>query len=72
LKIHTSNSVTDEVGIVYLAEQLTPGKTEFEDTEILQVKKLPFKEVLAMAMRGEITDGISLAGIFKAARIFGY
>jgi 8-oxo-dGTP pyrophosphatase MutT (NUDIX family) len=72
LKIHTSNSVTDEVGIVYLAEQLTPGKTEFEDTEILQVKKLPFKEVLEMAMRGEITDGISLAGIFKAARIFGY
>ena len=72
LKIHTSNSVTDEVGIVYLAEELTPGETEFEDTEILQVKKLPFKDVLEMAMNGEITDGISLAGIFKAARILGY
>lgn len=72
LKIHTSNSVTDEVGIVYLAELLTLGQTEFEETEVLQVKKLPFRDVLDMAMRGEITDSISLAGIFKAARIFGY
>jgi len=72
LKIHTSNSVTDEVGIVYLAEVLTQGETSFEDTEILQIRKLPLKEVVDMAMKGEITDSISLAGIFKAARIFGY
>jgi len=72
LKIHTSNSVTDEVGIVYLAEELTQGETAFEDTEILQIRKLPLKEVVDMAMKGEITDSISLAGIFKAARIFGY
>lgn len=72
LLIHTSNSVTDEVGIVYLAEQLTQGDTAFEDTEILQIRKLPLKEAVAMAMKGEITDSISLAGIFKAARIFGY
>jgi hypothetical protein len=64
--------VTDEVGIVYLAEQLTQGDTAFEDTEILQIKKLPLKEAVDMAMKGEITDSISLAGIFKAARIFGY
>jgi 8-oxo-dGTP pyrophosphatase MutT (NUDIX family) len=72
LKIHTSNSVTDEVGIVFLAEELTQGETAFEDTEILQIRKLPLKEVVDMAMKGEITDSISLAGIFKAARIFGY
>jgi 8-oxo-dGTP pyrophosphatase MutT (NUDIX family) len=72
LLIHTSNSVTDEVGIVYLAEELTQGETAFEDTEILQIRKLPLKEAVAMAMKGEITDSISLAGIFKAARIFGY
>jgi 8-oxo-dGTP pyrophosphatase MutT (NUDIX family) len=72
LKIHTSNSVTDEVGVVYLAEELTQGETAFEDTEILQIRKLPLKEVVDMAMKGEITDSISLAGIFKAARIFGY
>ncbi len=69
MKIHTSNSVTDEVGFVYLAEDLTQGGTEFEETEVLKIKKLPFIEVLEMVMNGEITDGISIAGILKAARI---
>ncbi len=69
MKIHTSNSVTDEVGFVYLAEDLTQGETDFEETEVLKIKKLPFTEVLGMVMNGEITDGISIAGILKAARI---
>ncbi|REG90357.1 NUDIX domain-containing protein [Algoriphagus antarcticus] len=69
MKIHTSNSVTDEVGFVYLAENLLQGETEFEETEVLKIKKLPFTEVLTMVMNGEITDGISIAGILKAARI---
>jgi 8-oxo-dGTP pyrophosphatase MutT (NUDIX family) len=72
MRIHTSNSVTDEEGIVYLAEGLTQGETEFEETEVLQVRKLPFPEVLEMVMTGSITDGISIAGILKAARILGY
>lgn len=72
MKIHTSNSVTDEVGYVYLAEDLTQGETEFEETEVLQIKKLPFREVLEMVMKGVITDSLSIAGILKAARILGY
>jgi len=72
LKIHTSNSVTDEVGYVYLAQELVQGETEFEETEILQIKKVHFSEALEMVMRGEITDSISLAGILKAARLLGY
>jgi len=72
MRIHTSNSVTDEEGIVYLAEDLTHGETEFEETEVLEIRKLPFSDVLKMAMDGSITDGISIAGILKAARILGY
>jgi ADP-ribose pyrophosphatase len=72
MKIHTSNSVTDEWGLIYLAQELTEGETEFEDTEVLQVKKLPFQEALNMVMRGEITDSISVAGLLKAARVLGY
>ena len=72
MHIHTSNSVTDELGIVYLAEELTLGETEFEETEILQIKKLPFVEVIELVMSGEITDSISVAAILKAARILGY
>lgn len=72
MRIHTSNSVTDEEGIIYLAEDLTLGETEFEETEVLQIRKLPFSEVLEMVMEGLITDGISIAGVLKAARIMGY
>lgn len=65
LKIHTSNSVTDETGFVYLAKDLTFGDSQPEDTEDLKVKKLPFKEVYQMALEGKITDAISLAAILK-------
>jgi len=69
LRIHTSNSVTDEEGFVFLAQELMQGETEFEETEDLAIKKLPFTEALEMAMNGEITDSLSLAGILKAARL---
>ncbi|MEO9872491.1 NUDIX domain-containing protein [Ekhidna sp.] len=68
-KIHTSNSVTDEVGFAYLAEGLTQGETEFEETEDLQIKKLPFQEAVIMCDRGEITDSLSVAAIYRLARL---
>ena len=71
LKMHTSNSVTDEEGYVFLAEGLTPGAPEFDETEELEIRRLPFSEALAMVMDGRITDGISVAGILKLARILG-
>jgi ADP-ribose pyrophosphatase len=71
MKIHTSNSVTDEQGFVYMAEDLTQGETEFYETEVLQIRKLPFPVALDMVMSGEITDSLSIAGILKAARILG-
>ncbi|MEQ9426694.1 MAG: NUDIX hydrolase [Cyclobacteriaceae bacterium] len=69
LRIHTSNSVTDEEGFVFVAKDLTQGEPHFDPTEDLRIKKLPFSEALRMAMDGEITDSLSLAGIFKVARI---
>ena len=38
-KIHTSNSVTDEVGFAYLATGLTEGETNFDDTEDISIQK---------------------------------
>jgi 8-oxo-dGTP pyrophosphatase MutT (NUDIX family) len=69
-RIHTSNSVTDEEGFVFLAEELTMGETEFEDTEDLQIKKLSLREAVEMVMSNEITDSISVAGLLKVARIY--
>ncbi len=67
--IHTSNSVTDEIGFIYMARELTQGETEFEETEDLEIMKIPFSKVLAMTLDGQITDSLSVAGILKMARI---
>ncbi|WP_109830008.1 NUDIX domain-containing protein [Reichenbachiella versicolor] len=65
MRIHTSNSVTDEEGFVFLAQGLTQGETEFEETEDLQIKKLPLKEAIEMIMNDQLTDSISVAGLLK-------
>jgi 8-oxo-dGTP pyrophosphatase MutT (NUDIX family) len=67
MRIHTSNSVTNEEGFVFLAEELTQGETEHEDTEDLKIKKMSFKEAVQLVMNQTITDGISIAGILKVA-----
>jgi len=67
LHLHTSNSVTDEQAYVYLAQQLQPGATAFEETEVIEVKKLPLAEAILMAQDGRITDAISVAGLLHLA-----
>lgn len=65
MDMHLSNSVSDEHAIVYLAwnvEQKTPAP---EETELLELKRLPFEEAYEMVEAGEITDAISVAAILK-------
>ena len=71
VKMHTSNSVTDEVGFAYLAEELTQGETEFEESEDLKIKKLPFKDAYQMVLDGQITDSLSMVAILKLGRMLG-
>ncbi|MBH8558320.1 NUDIX domain-containing protein [Hymenobacter negativus] len=68
-RLHTSNSVTDEEGFVYLAEDLTQGELEPEETEDLRLWKLPLAEAVRMVMDDRITDGISVAGLLKAEKV---
>lgn len=70
MRFHTSNSVTDEEGFIFLAENLTEGESELEETEAdLKAKKVPLTEALRMVMSGEITDSLSVAGILAVARL---
>ncbi len=70
MKIHTSNSVCDEVGYLFVAKGLTLGNPEFESTEAdMKIQKLPLRTVLEMVMEGKITDSLSVAGILKVARM---
>lgn len=65
LRMHLSNSVSDELSIIYVATGLTAGQAQPEETEQLVVRQLPFAEAFQMVMRGEITDSMSVAGILK-------
>ena len=71
--IHTSNSVTDEMGYIYLATDLEFGDPEPEESEEdLQVKRIHLTEALNMVLNNEITDSLSMTGLLKAARLRGY
>lgn len=65
LDMHVSNCVTDEIAHVFLAQNLTQGTAEPEDTEELVIKKLPFLEAYKMVLEGKITDSLSVAAILK-------
>ena len=64
-RMHLSNSVTDELSIIYLAQDLQQFEPEPEDTEQLIVKKMPFDEVYRMVCDGEITDSVTVAAVLK-------
>jgi 8-oxo-dGTP pyrophosphatase MutT (NUDIX family) len=70
-RIHTSNSVCNEVGFIFLAENLTQGDAEPEETEDLKIKKLTLKAAVELVMNNQITDSISIAGLLKVARLKG-
>lgn len=66
LHMQLSNSVSDEISYSYIARKLTFTESEPEETEVLQVRKLSFKEAVQMVMDGEIRDALSIATILKA------
>jgi ADP-ribose pyrophosphatase len=65
LRMHLSNSVSDELAIIYLARDLEMGQSAPEETEQLVIRKLPFQEAFEMVMKGKITDSLSVAAILK-------
>ena len=65
LQLHTSNSVTDESGIVYLAQELSQGQAQPESSEELRLWRLPLAQAIEMALNDKITDVISQAALFK-------
>jgi len=65
MRLHTSNSVTDELGLVYLATGLSHGEQEPEPTEDLALRRVPLAEAVRWVLDGRITDAISAAGILR-------
>lgn len=67
----SSPGVFTEVVHLFLATDLTHGATGLEEHEVIEVHWKPFDEVVRMASEGEIRDGKSVVGIFRAAMHLG-
>lgn len=66
-RLQLSNSVTDETAVIYVARELTSVPQALEDSEDIEVRKLPLTEAIAMVERGDITDAISVAALLRLA-----
>lgn len=58
-----SNSVTDEVAIMFVATGLVAGPASPEGTEELATRWVPFDEAMGMIAAGEIRDAMSIIAL---------
>lgn len=67
-RAHLSNSITDEVGTLFLATDLRSVPQALESSEAdLTVDWVPFETALAMVLDGRITDALSVIAIQRVA-----
>jgi hypothetical protein len=66
-----SNSATNEHAILYVARDLQFTHAEPEETEDLQLKKVPFETLFQMVMNGEVQDAMSVAAVLKLKLMLG-
>lgn len=65
--LQLSNSTTNEVCDLFVARGLSFGESAPEETEKLNVKRLPLKEAIQMAMDGRIKDSPSVLALLRLA-----
>jgi len=70
-RVHLSNSVSDEEGFLFVAENLTQAEAEPEDTEQIKTVKIALTEAVEMVENSEITDSLSVIGLLRVARLRG-
>jgi ADP-ribose pyrophosphatase len=64
-RMHLSNSATDEFAILYIAQDLEFKTAQPEESEKLEVVKIPFETLYQKVCNGEITDSLTVAATLK-------
>jgi ADP-ribose diphosphatase len=67
--IHPSPGVLDEVIHLFLATGLTQEETDQEEYEDIECVRLPFADAVRMARDGRISDGKTIAALFRSERM---
>lgn len=65
LSAQLSNSVSDELSTAFVAQQLSFTDIAPDETESIELRKLPLLDAVAMAADGTITDALSMMSLFK-------
>ena len=65
--MYLSNSVSDEHSTAFLAWELSDAEAQPDETEKLQVARIPFWDAVDRVKRGEIRDAISVAALLRVA-----
>ncbi len=65
LRMDLSNSASDEEAILFVAQDLSFFEPEPDHNEELAMRKLPFEELYAMVLRGEIRDSLTVTAVMK-------
>lgn len=63
--VELSNSVTDEQAYGYIALELTEGDPEPDPTEQLALRRMHFREALALAAEGTLKDVLTVAMLYR-------
>lgn len=66
LRMDLSNAITDEQAMGFIAWDLQQGEAQPEACERLEVRRLPVREAVEMALGGEIVDAFAQAMLLKA------
>lgn len=69
--IWTTPGFSDEKIWLFLARDLTPGRQSLQADEVLTVERVPLREAIAMATRGDIVDAKSVCALFRAPSVLG-
>ena len=65
LRFDMSNSVTDEIAVLYLATGLSAGESEPDETENLFAARVPFSQLLKAVIMGQVRDGLTVASVLR-------
>jgi len=68
----SSPGVFSEVIHLYLAQGLSAARAQLEDSEVLEVHWVSFRQACDMALSGELRDAKTIIGVLRAAHRLGW
>lgn len=69
MDFYSSPGFCNEKLSLYLAENAELGEQQLDEGEFIELVTVPWKEAVAMAMRGELGDAKTVAGILAVAQL---